>query len=321
MGAVCRVRRSIVPIAASAHRLSTIALALASFWRHGRRVERVAYSTAVLLLLSGVVHGTLLVVSGGSWEGPLSMRKPTAFGLSFGLTLMTIAWVSSFLDLRPRVRALLVGTFTAASVLETALISLQYWRGVPSHFNEETSFDAVVMRLLAFGGGALVIVIVTLALAAHRRQPGIPASLALAIRLGLGALVASLAVGGMMIGRGMTLLQAGDAQAAYATAGALKATHAATMHGVLVLPLLAWALSFADWPEPRRVGTIARAGGSYLLLAATIAVANFQGASATNGTLAVAGIALGAFIAAGLSAAAGIARSFTGEGLAHRLAS
>ena len=36
--------------------------------------------------------------------GPLSLRKPTTFGLSFGLTLITIAWVLSFLELRDRTR-------------------------------------------------------------------------------------------------------------------------------------------------------------------------------------------------------------------------
>jgi hypothetical protein len=69
-------------------------------------IERVGYLTGILLLASGLVHLAILLTSGGSWNGPLSWRKPTTFGLSFGLTLMTIVWVTSFVRLRERTRAL-----------------------------------------------------------------------------------------------------------------------------------------------------------------------------------------------------------------------
>ena len=119
---------------------------LGSFWQQGRRVERVAYLVGVLLLTSGLVHLGILIIGGGSWQGPLSLRKPMSFGFSFGLTLITIVWVASFLRLGNRRRMLLLGAFTAACVLETALVSLQAWRGVPSHFNVATPFDASIAR-------------------------------------------------------------------------------------------------------------------------------------------------------------------------------
>ena len=67
-------------------------------WHHRRQgghemvkaVERVAYWSGGLLILSGVIHLAVLLMSGGTWEGPLSLRKPTAFGLSFGLTLINV---------------------------------------------------------------------------------------------------------------------------------------------------------------------------------------------------------------------------------------
>jgi hypothetical protein len=49
-----------------------------------------------------------------------------------------------------------------------------------------------------------------------------------------------------MIAKGMILVFAGDPEAAYATGGTLKPTHGVTMHGILVLPLVAWLSSFAD---------------------------------------------------------------------------
>src|SRR5262245_22409380 len=62
-----------------------IAAALWSFWSQGQRTERTAYVVGTLLLVSGLVHLALLVVTGASWEGPLSLRKASTFGLSFGI--------------------------------------------------------------------------------------------------------------------------------------------------------------------------------------------------------------------------------------------
>jgi 2-keto-4-pentenoate hydratase/2-oxohepta-3-ene-1,7-dioic acid hydratase in catechol pathway len=78
-------------------------------------VERFGYLVGALLLASGLIHLAILLVGGGSWQGPLSLRKPTAFGLSFGLTVVTIVWVASFLRLGERTRVALLTAFTIAS--------------------------------------------------------------------------------------------------------------------------------------------------------------------------------------------------------------
>jgi hypothetical protein len=248
-----------------------------SFWSQGRRSERVAYVVAAVLIVSGIVHLAILLISGASWVGPLSLRKPTTFGLSFGVTLMTVTCVASFLQLSTRVRAFLLGVFAAASALETTLVSLQAWRGVPSHFNVETTFDAWVARMLAAGGFVLVAVIVVLTVTAFRRNPTVPVSLLTAIRIGLVALVGSLVVGAFMIARGMMLVFAGDPQAAYSTGGALKPTHAVMMHAILVLPALAWLLTFVNWTEQRRLSVVLLATAGYMVLAGMVVVENFVG--------------------------------------------
>src|SRR5437867_11929083 len=101
-------------------------------------------------------------MSGGSWAGPLSLRKPATFGLSFGLTLLTIVWVMSFLRLGDRTRAVVLGSFTVAGAGETALVWLEACRGVPSHSNVETIFRRLGGRKLATGGGAPVAISATL---------------------------------------------------------------------------------------------------------------------------------------------------------------
>ena len=238
------------------------------------RVERVGYLTAVLLLASGFLHLGMLLTSGHSWEGPLSWRKPMTFGLSFGLTLMTIVWVTSFMRLRERTRTIVLGAFTAAAVLETALITMQTWRGVPSHFNVETPFDAWVTRGLAGGGVALVVLAVALAAAAFRTPIDPLPGMKVAIRTGFLILCGAMATGAIMIARGMTLVFDGNAPAAYATGGALKPMHAVAMHAILVLPALAWLLSRTGWSEERRRRAVRVASAGYALLTAIVAVAN-----------------------------------------------
>lgn len=242
--------------------------------RSPRLVEPIAYAVAGLLFTSGVVHAALLLIGGGSWSGPVSWRKAATFGLSFGLTLATITWVASWLPLGRRSRRVLLGAFTAACVFETVLVSLQAWRGVPSHFNIETPFDAMIARGLASGGAMLVVLIVAIGASAFRRTLAIPPSMRLAIRVGFVSLFASLAAGGLMIATGMRLVLSGDPARAYVAGGWLKPTHAVTMHGILVLPVLAWMLTFVDWPERRRYAVVAAAAVAYITLAAAVAAQN-----------------------------------------------
>jgi hypothetical protein len=68
--------------------MHAIRTSLSSFWQHGRPIERTAYAVGALLFFSGVVHLTILLVTGSTWLGPLSLRKPMSFGLSFGLTAL-----------------------------------------------------------------------------------------------------------------------------------------------------------------------------------------------------------------------------------------
>jgi hypothetical protein len=212
-------------------------------------VERIAYILGTLLILSGLIHLAVLLVSGGSWEGPLSLRKPATFGLSFGLTLINVTLIASFVSLEGRTRTALLGIFASACVLETFLVSLQAWRGVPSHFNIETPFDALVARLLAVGGFALVSVIVALTAAALRDRASVPSGLRYAIRAGLVALLGAQVAGAAMIATGMRMVFGGNPQLAYAAGGWLKPVHAVLMHGILVLPLFAWRISRSSWDE------------------------------------------------------------------------
>jgi hypothetical protein len=227
-------------------------------------VRRTSYAIAALLVLSGIVHLGVLLATHGSWYGPVSWRKPFTFGLSFGVTLATITWISSYV----RIRDWLLWAFAAACVLEVALITVQAWRRTPSHFNLSTPLDGLIARTLAVGGGVLVAVIVVLTWSAFRRRPETAPSMRLAVRAGLVILDLAMLSGAAMIAIGMTRVLGGDQQGAYAAGAQLKPVHGATMHAVLVLPVLAALLARVDLPERHRVQLVWAAIASYVIAAA-----------------------------------------------------
>ncbi|MCK2213066.1 hypothetical protein MF672_004530 [Actinomadura sp. ATCC 31491] len=268
-------------------------------------MNRLWYVVGVLLILAGLVHLGVFVLHGGGtpWEGPVSWRKPFTFGVSFGLSVLTLTWVSGFLAVRPRTRAVLLGAFALASTVEVALITLQAWRGVPSHFNMATAFDTAVARSLAAGGAVLVAIGVTMAVAAFRAAPGVAPSMRLAVRAGFATLLAAMAFGAVMIARGVVAVVTGDQQLAYTVATALKPAHAVFMHGVLLLPALAWLLARALPAEEHRLRLVRLATWTYVGFATAVSALAVAGLTPVSPSIAsvicagaVSGPALGALV-------------------------
>ncbi|MBM7776178.1 hypothetical protein JOD54_006382 [Actinokineospora baliensis] len=219
----------------------------------------------------------VLLVTGWTWMGPLSLRKAATFGLSFGLTLATVAWATSFATIRAR--RLLLGLFAGASVVEVVLVSVQAWRGVPSHFNFETALDTGVSMTLAAGGGVLILTTVAFTVAAVVGTRQSTRTMRVAIRFGLIALLAALGAGAAMIARGVVEARTGDPQIAYTTAGALKPLHAVAMHAILVVPVVAWLLDRSALQPGVRMRLVWCTVVTYSALIALAAVDSITGIS------------------------------------------
>ncbi|MET9145499.1 hypothetical protein [Streptomyces sp. NPDC004042] len=236
---------------------------LAAHARALRPVERLCHITGLLLVVSGLVHLLVLAVDGGPWDGPVSWRKPITFGLSFGLTLIALTWVTSYLRVADRRRTALLAVLAADCVVEVGGITLQAWRRVPSHLNMETPFDTAVSMTLAVGGGVLVVLLTVFAVASFRHRPAGPAGMPLALRSGFAVLLVALASGAAMIARGVVLTRTGHQEAAYHSTAPLKPLHGVGLHAVLVLPALALLLSRTSWAERTRRRIVAAAVGCY----------------------------------------------------------
>jgi hypothetical protein len=240
---------------------------LLGYWRQACAPQRFAAVVGAVLIVAGLAHLVAWLLVGGAWAGPISFRKPTTFGISFGLTTITLAWVAGQLRISDRVGWLLLGPLAVADTVEVLWVSVQRWRGVASHFNFATSLDT---RLFLLGGVAIAVtvtVILLLTVLAFTAAEATP-SMAMAIRAGLLILLVGQAVGGWMIQHGVG--PASDGQTigltTFGSAGVMKVPHAVAIHAIQVLPALAWLLSFATLPERRRMGLVGTAALGYVAL-------------------------------------------------------
>jgi hypothetical protein len=240
---------------------------LRSFWDDARGYQRLTYVVGAALIMIGLAHVGMWAVAGGSASGPLSWRKPTTFGISFGLTTLTLGWVGLYLPVRRTIGWIAAGLLCASTTYEVAWVAIQHARGVPSHFNDTTPLDENLFILGAVMIAIAILVIAAMTLAAFVRTTA-PAPMALAIQSGLVALLAAQATGVWMIMHGLALLDA-DADPAiqsmttYGAAGTMKFAHAVPMHAIQVLAALAWLLSLSGLPQRRQLQLIALAVVGY----------------------------------------------------------
>ncbi len=199
---------------------------------------RIPVLLTVLLIASGCVHLAILAVHGTSWHGPLSLRKPALFGISGGLTLWSIAWLMTQLLPKNSDRFLL-NSLSMALFIEVALITLQTWRGVSSHFNHSTNIDAAIeftmLGLILFVTGGIFY----LTWRTHWLRAIHPA-MAIAIRGGMGLLALSCLLGIATTVLGEVSLSAGRSYELWGRAGVLKFPHGVALHAIQLLPILAW---------------------------------------------------------------------------------
>ncbi|MGI8519638.1 MAG: hypothetical protein ACR2MC_03350 [Actinomycetota bacterium] len=237
---------------------------LNGYWRVAQPYQRFLYRLSALFLVSATLHGAVFILDDRPWEGPLSWRKPLLFSLSFALVCVSLAWVMNFLPRSQRAGWLLLGSFGFASFGETALISLQAWRGVASHFNSATVFDEVVFATMGLLIAVVVVDIVIITLWSLKSLDA-PASFGLAIKAGLLLMVVGQGLGGLLIREGMRQEELGPVTSplVFGQDGILNLSHAAALHALQLLPVLAWLLSFSERSESQRTKIVGVAACGY----------------------------------------------------------
>lgn len=241
----------------------------------------------------------------GPWAGPVSWRKPIEFGLSAGLTLGSCALV---LRLLPRSwLAWPVAIGLCFFIPETALIDLQMWRGVPSHFNNATPFDSAVF---SFMGIAILFVIAGVFLLTGWTLVSVRASpsLALAVRAGMVSLALGQVAGYVLLANGNSAGHTPDNASLIGAAGELKIPHAVALHGLQVLGMLALVLRRTDLSERRRVALVWCGIGGYTGLLVVVSLQTAGGTAPLQVSTATVAAVIAAAVVAGAYAVALLGR-------------
>jgi hypothetical protein len=147
----------------------------------------VAFAVAVVAM--GLDHRQIL--------GAPRWLKPAKFGISTAIYGFTLAWIFTWLPERRRLKAVVGWIVSVVIVLEVFLIDLQAARGVTSHYNVGTAFDAAVFGIM---GTAILIawlasIALTVALFRHRFADE---AFGWALRIGMLITVLGQATGGIM---------------------------------------------------------------------------------------------------------------------------
>jgi hypothetical protein len=280
-------------------------------WRAARPVDayqRLIWWIGALMVVSGVLHGVIATLDGGSWWGPVSWRKPTVFGVSFGLMMWSIGWLLRQQPPRWWVR-IPAGVVVFSSTVELALITAQRWRDTASHFNQATSVDAGVWSVLGTMIIVLTLGIVLLLVGPLVRFHGTPAARIAALVGLVGVLVAGY-VGKDMAAIGEAAVTA-TGQVPYdivfGAAGSAKLAHATGLHGIQVLAVLAILLSAGRLTARAAGAAMAVAAAGFGAVFAAILATAYAGRAPYAPSVPMALLLVGGLLALGAMAAVALA--------------
>jgi hypothetical protein len=219
----------------------------------------------LLLVASGLLHLAIWGMTGGPWEGPVTWRKPILFGISGGLTSLSMGWVWGQLPAWRHDRRLAWAT-AIALVVEVGLIDLQCWRGVASHFNRSTPLDSFLYDAM----GLLILwvtgVIIYVTLRFFLEPAACSPDMRLAVQAGLIYLVISCLLGIWVGVNGDLRMQAGLEPEQFGKAGVPKFPHGVVIHALQWLPMLAWGARRAGFRPTTRLRLVSVAGRASGLL-------------------------------------------------------
>lgn len=183
--------------------------------------------------------------------------KPMKFALSITIYAWTVGWFLEYLSNYPRSGRIIAWGVALTMIAEIVCITIQSARGVSSHFNGQTAFDANIYYIM---GVAIVIntmVLVWLTILFFVGKTNLSPTYLLSIRAALLLFLFSSAIGGMMVGQNAHSIGVADGGAGlpfvnWSTEGGdLRIAHFIGIHSLQILPLFAYFTEKKKWQYAR----------------------------------------------------------------------
>ncbi len=280
------------------------------FHMKSRRVVALGFAAAPGLTALGFIMAADLVfcllglvVDRRMITGAPAWLKPAKFALSTMIVCWSFAFCMASTTTWPRLRRVLDVVLAVGLFIEIALIDMQAARGTSSHFNLTTRFDAGVFGVMAVSIACIWLGMLVLTVLLFR-QSFAGSAWGWSLRLGMVLALVGTGSGAFMTAPNSRQLAEAHVTGRLPVAGAhtvgapdggpglpvtgwsanhgdLRIAHFLGMHGLQVLPLLAWWMA-RRWP-PADVRTqrnvIFTAATSYLALFGLILQQAFRGQS------------------------------------------
>ncbi|MEP6923980.1 MAG: hypothetical protein ABI954_05925 [Pyrinomonadaceae bacterium] len=213
------------------------------------RWNRVLLFGGVFLMLLGAFHLVIQLIAPRPWESNIGWRKPILFGLSTGITLVSLSWVVAVVkNRREWVPAAIVSVLACAEVL---IITIQTWRSVPAHFNNGSAVDQMLANSI---DAMLVLITLTIFYLTWQsfKSQNIESDWLLSLRLGMIYLSFSCLLGfGVAIYGNLRLGIGGDPTVVNPN-GVPKFIHGMPLHALQILPALVFFLRLVNTNIDRR---------------------------------------------------------------------
>jgi len=206
--------------------------------------------------------------------------KPLKFWISGGIYILTLGFLITKYPYGNTKKNILRNIVSWTLLVETGIIFYQAFRGVRSHYNQDSLFDGMLFAAMGILIGINVLVMILLAFDAARLKLKVAKPIQVAIGIGWLVVIVGSWVGGQMISQmshnvGVVDGGAGLPMLNWSTvAGDLRVAHFVGLHGIQIIPLFAWIL-VKKWNTNTQTKTMTVIAFS-LVFAACVAFVFFQ---------------------------------------------
>lgn len=185
--------------------------------------------------------------------------KPIKFAISFGLYLLTFAWILEYLKISQKKLQFLSQFIAFCMILEITALVLQAARGTPYHFNLSQPLSAAICyNMCLFMIANLLIIANTLAVTYvlylfFKETEPLPPSYLWGIRLGIGIFLLSCLEGAFIVFHNTHCIEQpvhgslGLPFISKSNLGDLRPSHFLGIHAMQVLPLIGYGLKDKVW--------------------------------------------------------------------------